>query len=144
VGPALTGDAVTVLFVEDSDADADLIGLALERAGRERGAVRARDPEEAMVLLDGLDEAPALVLVDIGLPGAGGIELLRDIRRRWGRAALPALVLSSSAEPRDVRAAYDAGASGYLVKPLRFGDLASSIDAAARFWIDQNRVIAPD
>lgn len=136
-------DAVTVLFVEDSDADADLIGLALERAGRDRGVVRARDPEEAMTILGGLDEVPALVLVDIGLPGAGGIGLLRDIRARWCRATLPAVILSSSAEARDVQAAYEAGASGYLVKPLRFGDLAGSIDAAARFWIDQNQVIAP-
>ena len=36
-------EPVTVLFVEDSDADADLISMALERAGRERGVVRARD-----------------------------------------------------------------------------------------------------
>lgn len=136
-------EPVTVLFVEDSDADADLISMALERAGRERGVVRARDPEEAMTVLGGLEELPALVLVDIGLPGAGGIGLLREMRERWCRAALPALVLSSSAEARDVQAAYDAGASGYLVKPLRFADLASSIDAAARFWIDQNQVITP-
>lgn len=136
-------EPVTVLFVEDSDADADLIGMALERARRERGIVRARDPEEAMTVLGGLEELPALVLVDIGLPGAGGIGLLREMRERWCRAALPALVLSSSAEARDVQAAYDAGASGYLVKPLRFADLASSIDAAARFWIDQNQVITP-
>lgn len=135
---------VTVVFVEDSDADADLIGLALERAGRDRGVVRARDPEEAMAVLEALDAVPALLLVDIGLPGAGGIGLLREVRERWCRATLPAVVLSSSAQTSDVRAAYDAGASGYLVKPLRFADLASSIDAATRFWIDQNRGIPQD
>lgn len=144
MGAELTPDPVTVLFVEDSDADADLIALALERAGRDRGVARARDPEEAMTILGGLEELPALVLVDIGLPGAGGIGLLREIRERWCRAVLPAVVLSSSSEGRDVHAAYDAGASGYLVKPLRFGDLASSLDAAVRFWIDQNQVVTRD
>lgn len=130
--------AVSVIFVEDADMDAELIHLALKRSGREVTARRARHPAEALDMLGGMSATPALVLVDLAMPGGGGVGLLRDIRSRWGRETLPAVVLSSSGERGDVESAYAAGASGYLVKPMSFADLQSMLDAALRFWVDHN------
>lgn len=140
----LTDDAVNVLVVEDADMDAELIQLALRRTGRQVRARRARHPAEALDILGALPSTPALVLVDMRMPGGGGVGLLRDIRARWGRETLPAVVLSSSGERVDVESAYAAGANGYLVKPMSFADLQSMVDAALRFWVDHNHRPAGD
>ncbi len=88
-------EPVTVLFVEDSDADADLIGMALERARRERGIVRARDPaldqrmrDQLQASIDAIRAIPApfdqAILGADSAPGrvaiARGIASLRMVR----------------------------------------------------------------
>lgn len=81
---------------------------------------------------------PGLILLDIKLPRIDGLTVLRHIKATAGLRRVPVVVLSSSAQPRDVRAAYDLGANSYLVKPSRFAELCDLAGRLHDYWLALN------
>ena len=80
---------------------------------------------------------PDLLLLDLGLPDAGGIDVLRVIRRADGRSGrydpdLPVIVLSGRASEADRLRGFGAGADDYLVKPFHYPELAARVGAVLR------------
>ncbi len=72
---------------------------------------------------------PELIILDLGLPDADGIDVLKKMRE-W--AEIPILILSVRASEQDIVAALDAGADDYLTKPFRTGELLARVRAALR------------
>lgn len=114
-----------VLVIDDEVQIRRLLRLTLEAAGH---AVREADTGRG-----GLDEivrrAPDAVVLDMGLPDLGGLDVLRQLRE-WSR--VPVLVLTVLAEEADKIAALDAGADDYLTKPFGSGELAARLRAILR------------
>ncbi len=85
---------------------------------------------------DGLEAEAALaegydaVLLDLGLPGKGGLDVLRDLRRRGDK--VPVLILTAEDAVPDRVAGLDAGADDYLVKPFALAELAARLRALQR------------
>lgn len=75
----------------------------------------------------GRDGAFDLILLDYMLPGQDGPSVVGALRRDGVHT--PVLMLTARDDPRDVRAAMDAGADGYITKPFRFDDLLERIQA---------------
>jgi two-component system, OmpR family, response regulator len=117
---------VRVLVVED-DA---MLGEGVRRGLRQLGhAVDwIRDGAEADLALAG--EPYDVVLLDLGLPGKGGLEVLRDLRRR-GRS-VPVLIITAQDAISQRVAGLDAGADDYLVKPFDLDELAARVRAVQR------------
>jgi two-component system KDP operon response regulator KdpE len=115
----------TILVIEDERAIRRFVRTALETAGYR--------VLEAVTAADGLREAatrhPDLVVLDLGLPDADGLEVTRRLRE-W--SALPILVLSARGQERDKVAVLDAGADDYVTKPFAVGELLARIRAALR------------
>ncbi len=86
------------------------------------------DGSEALQQLQGVEYA-ALVL-DLGLPGLGGMEVLRQLREQ-GRD-VPCLILTARDAPEDCVAGLDAGADDYLIKPFHLAELLARIRALLR------------
>jgi CheY-like chemotaxis protein len=111
-----------IVAVEDSDEDFDTIQDAARRASVEHPIVRARSGAECLRLLHrdgGSREAQALlVLLDLNTPGDDGRDVLRVVRTDAGLRALPVVVLSASANERDLAFCYAQGANAYHVKPV--------------------------
>jgi two-component system KDP operon response regulator KdpE len=88
---------------------------------------------EAGTAASGLSEAstrkPDLVILDLGLPDADGIDFLRDLRA-WSEVAV--IVLSARGDEHDKIDALDAGADDYLTKPFGVGELLARVRASAR------------
>ncbi|MCI0548396.1 MAG: response regulator [Candidatus Rokubacteria bacterium] len=82
---------------------------------------------------DGLIEAatrqPDVIILDLGLPGIDGLEVIRRLRE-W--TAIPVIVLSARGQERDKIAALDAGADDYVAKPFAAGELLARIRVALR------------
>jgi DNA-binding NarL/FixJ family response regulator len=76
------------------------------------------------------EETPDVVVLDLGMPGRGGLETLRLIRESAPRTAV--LVLTVSADPNDVIEAIRLGASGYLLKDTDAEQLVAGVLAASR------------
>jgi DNA-binding response OmpR family regulator len=124
-----------ILLIEDEAA----IVRYLERGLREEG----HQVESAATGEDGIDLALSeeidLVIIDIGLPGLDGHQVLSAIRDR--KPALPALMLTARDDVSSKVRALDAGADDYIVKPFSFAELAARMRAAMRRG-DQRRASA--
>ena len=120
-----------VLVVDDDDGVRTAVTWALEADGFE---VLAVDDGLAAASLLATAE-PALVVLDLSLPGRGGLDLLRDLRAdeaRAGRWRLPVIVLSGRDGEADRIVGLDLGADDYLVKPFSPGELAARARSVLR------------
>ena len=121
-----------ILLVEDLEDDALLIEQSFHRAGLQNPIYRVKTGREAMAYLTGQvpyhdhDKYPfpALVLLDIKMPGLDGFDVLKWIRQQPALKNLCIVMLTSSDEIRDVNLAYQLGANSFLVKPLDFWNAA--------------------
>ncbi|HVM26491.1 MAG TPA: response regulator [Mycobacteriales bacterium] len=112
-----------ILVVEDEPRIAHFLGKALRLDGHE--VVVAEDGEVGLFFA--LTEPFDLAVLDLTLPGRSGFEVLRELRRE--RAALPVLMLTGRDDPTSRRACQEAGAAGFLAKPLVVTDLQAEVRA---------------
>ena len=118
-------EPVRVLAVDDNPNDLRYVRDTLVQAGYT--PVVTEDPEEAVRLM--AEERPDLALLDLMLPGAGGIELMRDILEV---ADVPVIFLSAYGRDEVVARALELGAVDYVVKPFSPTELTARIRAALR------------
>jgi two-component system KDP operon response regulator KdpE len=100
-----------ILVVDDEAPIRRFLRVALEAEGY--GVIEAGTAREGLAMA--AREAPALVVLDLGLPDADGLSVLRDLR---GWSPVPVLILSVRADEGDKVEALDAGAQDYVVKPF--------------------------
>lgn len=115
-----------LLLVEDDE----MLSLAL-RAGLERDGYEvdvAADAPAARLALT--DHGYAAVLLDLGLPGGSGLQVLRGVRDRYDTT--PVLILTARDKLSDRIAGLDAGADDYLVKPFQPDELGARLRAVLR------------
>lgn len=114
-----------ILIVDDEPAIRKLLRITLESEGyRVQEAVNAK---EGLVMA--ANHPPALILLDLGLPDKNGQEVLTELRHWYHRAII---ILSVQNGEEDIIRALDHGASDYLVKPFRTGELLARIRSALR------------
>jgi two-component system KDP operon response regulator KdpE len=118
-------NAANILVVDDEPQ----IRRVLRSALSTRGYVitEAKTGEEALELMR--KERPDLILLDVNMPGMGGIEACREIRRT---SDAPVIMLTVRNAERDKVGALDAGADDYVVKPFGIEELLARIRAALR------------
>jgi DNA-binding response OmpR family regulator len=115
-----------ILIVEDEPA---IVAAIRERLEREGFAVRtASSGEEALAALD--EAAPDLLLLDVGLPGIDGFEVLRRVRARGLDA--PVIILTARGDEIDRVVGLELGADDYVVKPFSVRELAARARALLR------------
>jgi DNA-binding response OmpR family regulator len=118
---ALTG--VRVLIVEDDAAIAEQLVRGLRRAGCEPQSVSSgADADKRLTDAD-------LVLLDLGLPDADGVDVCARLRRR---SDIPIIVVTARSEEGERVAALDSGADDYVVKPFGFDELMARMRAVLR------------
>jgi two-component system response regulator len=134
------------LLVEDNPDDEALTLRALRKHRLANHVVVARNGAEALDYLhatgahqgqDTLD-VPAVVLLDLKLPKVGGLEVLRRIRADPRTRLLPVVILTSSAEERDMVEGYRLGANAYVRKPVSFEQFAKAVTELGLFWLVLN------
>jgi CheY-like chemotaxis protein len=135
-----------ILHVEDEANDVMLVGLAFKKAACAPIIQVVRDGEQAIEYLSGVGRyadrqlypLPTLMLLDIKLPRLSGLELLSWLRGRDDLRRLPAVMLTSSPQMRDVNKAYELGANSYLVKPSALEELVEMVAKLSAYWLDTN------
>lgn len=118
-------DGLHVLVVDDHPEAREAARRALERAGFV--VSEAADGDEALKAVTAL--APDLVLLDLAMPGMGGLEVLTQIRRT---GTLPVIVLSGRGEESERVVALEMGADDYVVKPFLVRELPARIRSVLR------------
>ena len=115
----------TVLLVEDSEAIRTAFTILLEESGY--GVVGAASGEEALELA--AERGPDLVLLDLGLPRKGGLEVLRELKSAAETARIPVVAVTGQDDPAQRDACLAAGCSAFLVKPIDTQALVRSLPA---------------
>jgi two-component system, OmpR family, KDP operon response regulator KdpE len=118
-------NAASILVVDDEPQIRRVLRSTLSTHGYE--IAEAKTGEEALEWVR--KEPPDLVLLDMNMPGMGGVEACREIRRA---SDAPIIMLTVRNAERDKVAALDAGADDYVVKPFGIEELLARIRAALR------------
>lgn len=116
-----------VLVIEDEDVIQNFISAILNSNGYK--AIPAHTGQEGVSLM--LSYTPDMILLDLGLPDADGMEVLRLIRQQ---TLIPVIVVSARGQEQDKVAALDHGADDYMVKPFGTSELLARIRTALRHY----------
>ncbi len=118
----------SILVVDDEPTITDVVARYLERAGY-RSRI-AGDGVEALRRAD--EERPDLVVLDLMLPGLGGLEVMRRLRDHEGAARVSIILLTAKGEQADRIFGLRLGADDYVVKPFSPAELVARVDAVLR------------
>jgi CheY-like chemotaxis protein len=136
-----------ILLVDDSLNDTKLMVAALRGAGLANPIETCRDGVEALDYLfrrgshSGRSDAtcPCVVLLDLKMPKVDGLEVLAQIRQEPRFKALPVVMITSSAEEKDMLTSYNLGVNAYVVKPVTHDQFLDAIKSVGLFWAVVNR-----
>ncbi len=144
------GEPVQILLVEDSPYD---VKLTLRALGREvaRQIHVVSDGAAALDFMFATGEYrgrgggafPRLILLDLKLPKVDGLEVLRRLRSDPRTTSQPVVLLTSSAERRDIVEAYRHHANSYVVKPANFARFADAVREVGLYWLLLNQPPPP-
>ena len=115
----------SILVVEDELSIARIVRDYLERAGFE--VAHVADGNAAMASVRGAK--PDLIVLDLGLPGRDGLDVLREVRRT---SAIPSIILTARGEETDRIVGLELGADDYMVKPFSPKELVARVRAVFR------------
>jgi len=132
-----------ILLVEDNPDDVELTLRAFKKNNILNRVIIAKDGVEALDVLFGtgtyagreLKELPVVILLDLKLPKIDGMEVLKRIRQDNRTKLIPVVILTSSAEPKDVVNGYSLGANGYVRKPVEFSQFVEAMRNLGLFWL---------
>jgi two-component system response regulator len=138
---------VELLVVEDNPRDAELIVRAIRRRLGACSLHVSPDGADAVdfVRASGAHAArqgllpPKAIFLDLKMPRVSGLEVLDAIRAGEQTRTIPVVVVTSSKQDADIRAAYDRGANSYIVKPVDFDNLTDTLGSAGAYWLAVNQ-----
>ena len=125
-----TNNPIQILLIEDSEGDAVLIKHATAEFPSPVMITTALDAAEALVLLSNPLYQPELIILDLNTPKVDGHA---SLKRRPAKET-PAVVFTSSGNPRDKEAALQSGAREYVVKPLELDAYTETVSLMIRKW----------
>ncbi len=118
-----------VLYVEDNQANSEVLRAALADRPSVQLTVAATTEDGLAAVHDRVRGGPPdLILLDVHLPDASGLELLGLLKSNPSTAAIPVIMISADALPEQIDAALGAGAACYLTKPVQLAALLAQMD----------------
>ena len=140
-GQSMNESIRPILVVEDRAIDLDLTKRAFTRRQILNPIHEARDGEEALAYFKKWETGEALpvfILLDLRLPKVNGLEVLSRLKSHPTFSTIPVIVLSISAEERDINEAYHLGCNSYIVKPVEFEKLMEIATQTVGYWCTLN------
>ena len=143
MNPHLT-QSQSILLVEDNQDDYEATYRAFKKANLCNPIVWCKSGRDALDCLRqvGTHEdansgsRPGLVLLDLNMPGMDGRKTLEAIKQDGTLKQIPVIVLTTSADERDIHACYQAGANTYVQKPVSFEGLIRAIARLKAYWFE--------
>ena len=139
-----------LLVIEDSDEDFEAFGRMMRKSSVTNPIYRCIDGDDALDFLYHTGEyvdstkapRPAIILLDLNLPGTDGREVLEQIKKDELLRIIPVVVFTTSSNPKDIEVCYRYGVNGYIVKPIDVNKLMRTVQIFISYWFES--VILPD
>lgn len=136
-------DSRLILIVEDSPEDYETMLRAFKKAGLCNPTWHCEDGDDALDYLyrRGAYAAesatrPALILLDLNLPGTSGREVLETIKSEPSLRSIPVVVLTTSRDPMDIAKCYEFGANSYIQKPVDLSGFVTALERLSDYWFE--------
>lgn len=126
----------SILIIDDSPDDIEIAHLTLARIDRGIRVSTALSGEAALELLQSAKALPALILLDLKMPGMGGFETLRKIRAAERLQHLPVVIVTSSSLETDKQKGLEAGADGFLHKSFDIDRFERDLKSVLGRWLN--------
>ena len=125
---------LNILLIEDDAIEVMKFNRVLKSLELNHKVIEAGNGEEALVILKEKNIIPDIILLDLNMPKINGIEFLGILKADEVLKYIPAIILSTSNNHRDVMECYRIGIAGYLIKPLRYEDYTDRIKKLLEYW----------
>ena len=143
----MTNDRGTPLLVaEDSDEDFEVLQLLMQQMAVQNPVYRCTTGDTVLDFLyqegdyqePNQAPRPAVILLDLNLPGTDGRDILAQLKQDESLREIPIVVFTTSSSPRDIEFCYQKGANGYLIKPVASAELEKTVQAFVDYWLETN------
>ncbi|HWR38413.1 MAG TPA: response regulator [Patescibacteria group bacterium] len=131
-------EMLSILLVDDDEVDVQNIQRSFRKLGIINPLRVAMDGLVALEILqtlrDKAEELPGLILLDLNMPRMNGLEFLERLRHDPDLRCLCVVVLTTSAEEKDVVEAYQYNVAGYVVKPVTMEAFFEAMSTINKYW----------
>ncbi len=135
------------LIVEDSDEDYTALERILKRNAVPVALQRCTRAEEVLAMLNApvmmnrpLPALPALIVLDLNLPGLDGRAVLTAVRQHPRLKRTPVVIFSTSSSPADIAWCYENGANSYHVKDTDYAGFKRAVELLVDYWLEAVRL----
>lgn len=123
-----------ILFIEDDQIETMKMHRTIAKLETKHDIIEAKNGEEAFETLKNSAKLPDIILLDLNMPRMSGIEFLTILKNDENFKYLPTIILTTSQNRADLLECYKIGISGYIVKPLKYGDYEEKIKKVLNYW----------
>jgi len=128
-------NAKSILLLEDDHIDVQNIQRVFRKLAFTNDLFVCEDGEEGLKWLNkNSKNLPGLIILDLNMPRMNGIEFLQKIKKDARFVQVPVMVLTTSAEPNDLKKCYEMSVSGYMQKPPDFQDFVDMFQSIKNYW----------
>ncbi|MGX5853726.1 response regulator [Dyadobacter jiangsuensis] len=124
-----------IIIVDDDSDDRQLIIEAFSLIAPDLSFGQAFDGQHAIELLDSVDTAPSMIIVDLNMPVMNGLEMIRHIGSQQSQT--PIVLMSTSLDSDTVKLAMSVGATCCYIKPVNYQELCSLAHQLLRRFVPQ-------
>lgn len=127
----------SILIVDDDADDRDIIRDAFSTNNDRVEYVPLENGDALLQYLHdkGFNGLPALIMLDLNMPGKDGREALKEIKSNAAFQKIPIIVFTTSSSDRDKQTAYESGANCFVTKPDTFDKLVDVTSAILKLWL---------
>jgi len=130
-----------ILLIEDNYDEADLAIRNLQKNNLSNRVIHINDGKDALDFIfskgrfwNSIFSLPDLILLDLNLPGAHGLEILRQVKSDVRTQGIPVIMLTGSQDENDIFESKKLGASNYLTKPIHFDSFFKAVTEIGLCW----------
>jgi CheY-like chemotaxis protein len=133
--------ALKILFIEDDTIEIIKFNRVLKTLGLNHTIIEAENGEDALVILKEKQTIPDIIVLDLNMPKLNGIEFLRIIKNDAMLKYIPAIILTTSNNHKDILECYKIGIAGYMLKPLKYEEYLDRIQKLVSYWTTNELII---
>lgn len=126
--------SLNILLIEDDAIEVMKFNRVLKNLEVNHKVIEANNGEDALVLLKEKATVPDIIVLDLNMPKINGIEFLAILKNDEKLKYIPAIILSTSDNHKDLLECYKIGIAGYIIKPLKYEDYVSRITKLVDYW----------
>lgn len=118
---------LNILLIEDDFIEVMKLKRAISSLSLNHNLLEAKNGEEALEVLQNTANLPDIILLDLHMPKMNGIEFLEILKADEQLRQIPAIILTTSSNRKDLLECYRTGIAGYVIKPLKYDDYVEKL-----------------